>query len=202
VCGRLVSSLACSTISVLESGCFLLSNKFWRLFQGGTTGGGPSLNKTTQQDDEQARSTPWSPFPLVAQKGHSVSRPGLVPERGKSGAKNHPLPQFHQQDRLPGICGTKRTAHRFQARFPAISVWLTVTRTIDVRAPSPGVREREHEGSPGRSEDYPTGMAARGELTSAGDVDVNNLGLRGRVVGVNQGMMLETATTGDGGDDD
>jgi hypothetical protein len=64
------------------------------------------------------------------------------------------------------------------------------------------VREREHEGSPGRSEDYPTGMAARGELTSAGDVDVNNLGLRGRVVGVNQGMMLETATTGDGGDDD
>ncbi len=42
-----------------------------------------------------------------------------------------PASWFHQRDRRPGICGTKETAYRFQARFPAISLWLTVMRAGD-----------------------------------------------------------------------
>src|SRR5690349_19916085 len=40
-------------------------------------------------------------------------------------------PRFHQRGRLPGICGTKRAAYNSQARFPAISLWLAVMRTVD-----------------------------------------------------------------------
>lgn len=37
-------------------------------------------------------------------------------------AKNFPSQFHHHREHFPGICGTKRTACHFQARFPAISL--------------------------------------------------------------------------------